>query len=88
MRNLEKRLKIKNPNGPIYLPRRDFPKTMHDLRDMDVIVRGKFQVEKINSDAQIVHSLYKYMRKFRAKGDQKNWRGGFLSFLFCILYLL
>jgi hypothetical protein len=28
-------------------------------------------VAKINSNAQTVHSLYKYMRKFRAKGIQE-----------------
>jgi hypothetical protein len=40
---------------------------MHDWRDIDVLLRGKFQVEKINSDANTVHSLYKCMRKFRAR---------------------
>ena len=45
---------------------------MHDLRDIDVCLRDKFQVEKINSDAQTVHSLHKYMRKFRAIGDPGN----------------
>jgi hypothetical protein len=40
---------------------------MHDLRDIDVSLRDKFQVVKIISDAQTVHSLYKYMRKLRAK---------------------
>ena len=39
---------------------------MHDLRDIWVSFRGKFQVVEINSDAQTVHSFYKYMRKIRA----------------------
>jgi hypothetical protein len=72
---------------PFSLQCGNFPKKMHDLRDIGVSLRGKFQVAEIISDAQTVHSLYKYMRKFRAKGSKKL-RGGFLSFLFCILFLL
>jgi hypothetical protein len=44
---------------------------MHDLRDIWVSFRGKFQGAEINSDAQIVHSFYKYMRKIRAIGIQE-----------------
>jgi hypothetical protein len=66
VRNLKKRLKTHNQTGPIYLPRRDFPKQMYDLRDIWVSLRGKFLVAEINSDAQTVHSFYKYMRKIRA----------------------
>ena len=76
MRNLKKRLKTQNQNGPIYLLRAYFHKQMNDLRDIWVSFRGKFQVAEINSDAQTVHSFYKYMRKIRAK-RAKNWRGGF-----------
>jgi hypothetical protein len=76
VRNLKKRLKSQKPNVPIYPPHKKFPKNMHDLRDIDVSLRDKFHVVKINSDAQTVHSLYKYMRKIRDKGS-KNWRGGF-----------
>jgi hypothetical protein len=65
---LEKRLKTQNQNGPIYLPHRYLPKEMHDLRYIWVSFRGKFQVAEIKSDAQTVHSFYKYMRKIRAKG--------------------
>jgi hypothetical protein len=88
MRNLKKWLKTQNPNGPIYLPPRDFPKKMHDLRDIDVFLRGKFQVAKINSDAQIVHSLYKYMRKFRAMrirriGEKDFYPFSFVYYIFC-----
>jgi hypothetical protein len=60
---------------------------MHDLRDIFVSLRDKFQVVEIITDAQTVHSLYKYMRKFEAMGSKKL-REGFLSFLFCILFLL
>jgi hypothetical protein len=38
---------------------------MHDLRDIWVSFRGKFHVAEINSDAQTVHSFYKYMRKIQ-----------------------
>jgi hypothetical protein len=51
MRNLKKQLNNQNQNGPIYPPRRYFPKKMHDLRDIDVFLQDKFQVVKINSDA-------------------------------------
>jgi hypothetical protein len=45
-------------------------------------------VEKINSDAQTVHSLYKYMRKFRAKGIQELERRNFiLSLLYIISFV-
>jgi hypothetical protein len=68
---LKKWLKTQNQNGPIYLPCRDFPKQMYDLREFWVSFRGKFQVAEINSDAQTVHSFYKYMRKIRARGIQE-----------------
>jgi hypothetical protein len=42
-------------------------------------------VAKINNDAQTVHSLYKYMRKFRAKGIQELERGIFILSLFYII---
>jgi hypothetical protein len=42
-------------------------------------------VAKINSDAQIVHSLYKYMRKFRA-GDRRIAEEDFYPFSF-VYYL-
>jgi hypothetical protein len=71
MRDLEKWLKTQNQNGPIYLMSKDFPKQMHYLRDIWVSFRGKFQVAEINSDAQTVHSFYKYMRKIRAMGDRR-----------------
>jgi hypothetical protein len=77
MRNLKKRLKTQNQNGPIYFKWRDFLKQMHDLRDIWVSFRDKFQVAEINSDAQTVDSFYKYMRKMRASEGSKNWRGGF-----------
>jgi hypothetical protein len=79
---LEKRLKTQNQNGPIYLLLGDFPKQMHDLRDIWVSFRGKFQVAKINSDAQTVHSFYKYMRKIRAMAIQE------LERRILILYIL
>jgi hypothetical protein len=61
---------------------------MYDLKDIDVFLRGKFQVAKINSDAQTVHSLYKYMRKFRAKGIQELERRIFiLSLLYIISFV-
>jgi hypothetical protein len=49
---------------------------MHDLRDIVVSLGGKFQVAEIISDTQTVHSLHKYMRKFKAQGSRK-FRGGF-----------
>jgi hypothetical protein len=93
MRNLEKRLKTQNQNGPIYLPHRDFPKKMHDLRDIWVSFRGKFQVAEINSDAQTVHSFYKYMIKIRAKGDPRIGEEdfnpfSFIYYFFCKLLFL
>jgi hypothetical protein len=88
VRNLKKRLKTQNPNGTIYLPHKYFPKKLHDLRDIDVLLRGKFQVEKINSDTQTIHSLYKYMRKFRAKEIQELERKIFiLSLLYIISFV-
>jgi hypothetical protein len=60
---------------------------MHDLRDIDVFLRGKFQMAKINSDAQTVHSLYKYMRKFRAKGEELERRIFILSLLYIIYFV-
>jgi hypothetical protein len=44
---------------------------MHDLRDIWVSFRDKFQVAEINSDTQTVHSFYKYMRKIRARGTKE-----------------
>jgi hypothetical protein len=45
-------------------------------------------VVKINSDAQIVHSLYKYMRKFKAKKIQELERRIFiLSLLYMISFV-
>jgi hypothetical protein len=61
---------------------------MHDLRDICVSLRGKFQVAEIISDAQTVHSLYKYMRKFRAMGIQEIERRIFiLSLLYIISFV-
>ena len=63
---------------------------MHDLRDICVSLRGKFQVAKIISDAQTVHSLYKYMRKFRAKdpriGEEDLYPFSFVYYSFCKLF--
>jgi hypothetical protein len=63
---------------------------MHDLRDIDVSLRGKFPVAKINSDAQTVHSLYKYMRKFRARDvrilEEDFYPFSFVYYFFCKLY--
>jgi hypothetical protein len=88
VKNLKKRLKTHFPNGPIYLLRRNVPKTMHDLRDIDVSLRGKFQVAKIISDAQTVHSLYKYMRKFRAIKIQVLERMILILSLLYIIYFV
>ena len=89
MRNLEKRLKTQNQNGPIYFPRRDFPKNMHDLRYIDVFLRGKFQVAKINSDTQSIHSLDKYIRKFRDRGmEEIERRILILSLLYIISFVI
>ena len=61
---------------------------MHDLRDICVSLRGKFQVAEIISDAQTVHSLYKYMRKFRAIGIQEIERRIFILSLLYIIYFV
>jgi hypothetical protein len=47
-------------------------------------------VAKINSDTQTIHSLYKYMRKFRAKGDPRIGEEYFypFSFVYYIFYKL
>jgi hypothetical protein len=61
---------------------------MHDWRDIDVFLQGKFQVVKINSDAQTIHSLYKYMRKFRAREiEELERRILILSFLYIIAFV-
>jgi hypothetical protein len=44
-------------------------------------------MEEIISDVQTVHSLYKYMRKFKAKGIQEIERRIFIL-SFCILFIL
>jgi hypothetical protein len=67
---------------------RNVPKTMHDLRDIYVSLRGKFQVAKIISDAQTVHSLYKYMRKFRAIKIQVLERMILILSLLYIIYFV
>jgi hypothetical protein len=73
---------------PFTFLHRDFPKQMHDLRDIWVSFRGKFQVAEINSDAQTVHSFYKYMRKIRAKGIQElERRILILSLLYIIAFV-
>jgi hypothetical protein len=61
---------------------------MDDFRDIDVFLRNKFQMAKINSDTQTVHSLYKYMRKFRAIGIQELERRIFILFLLYIIYFV
>jgi hypothetical protein len=45
-------------------------------------------VAEIISDAQTVHSLYKYMRKFRAIGIQEFERRIFILSLLYIIYFL
>jgi hypothetical protein len=61
---------------------------MNCLRDFWVSFRGKFQVVEINSDAQTVHSFYKYMRKIRAMGIQElERRILILSFLYIISFV-
>jgi hypothetical protein len=86
--NLKKWLKTQNQNGSIYLPHKYFPKKMGDLGDIDVSLRDKFQVAKINSDAQTIHSLYKYIRKFRSMGIQESERRIFiLSLLYIISFV-
>jgi hypothetical protein len=65
--------------------RGNFPKQMHDLRYIYVSLQDKFQVAEIISDAETVHSLYKYMRKFRAKQIQEMERRIFILFLLYII---
>jgi hypothetical protein len=61
---------------------------MHYLRDIWVYFRGKFQVVEMNSDAQTVHSFYKYMRKIRAMGIQElERRILILSLLYIIVFV-
>jgi hypothetical protein len=93
VRNLERRLKTHNQNGPTYFTRSDFPKQMHDWGDIWVSFRDKFQVAEINSDAQTVHSFYKYMIKIRAKGDpiigEEDFNPfSFVYYFFCKLLFL
>ena len=88
VRNLKKWLKTQNRNGPIYLFRRYFPQKMHDFRDIDIFLWGKFQVAKIISNTQTVHSLYKYMRKFRAIQIQELERRIFILSLLYIIYFV
>jgi hypothetical protein len=45
-------------------------------------------VAEIISDAQTVHSLYKYMRKFRAKEIQEIERRIFILSLLYIIYFV
>jgi hypothetical protein len=53
-----------------------------------VSFRGKFQVAKINSDAQTIHSFYKYMRKIRAmRMEELERRILILSLLYIISFL-
>jgi hypothetical protein len=58
---------------------------MHDLRDIWVSFRDKFQVAEINSDAQTLHSFYKYMRKIRAMEMQELERRILILFLLYII---
>jgi hypothetical protein len=61
---------------------------MHDLRDIWVSFRDKFQVAEIKSDAQSVHSFYKYMRKIRARRIQElERRILILSLLYIIVFV-
>jgi hypothetical protein len=65
---------------------------MHDLRDIWVSFRGKFQVAEIKSDAQSVHSFYKYMRKIRAIeeariGEEDFNPFSFVYYCFCKLFI-
>jgi hypothetical protein len=55
---------------------------MHDLRDICVYLQGNFPVAEIISDAQTVHSLYKYMRKFRAMEMEEIEEEDFYPFSF------
>jgi hypothetical protein len=68
--------------------RKYFPKAMHDLRDIWVSFRGKFQVAEINSDAQTVHSFYKYMRNIRAMGMEELERRILILSLLYIVYFV
>jgi hypothetical protein len=61
---------------------------MHDLRDICVSLQGKFQLGEIISDAHTVHSLYKYMRKFRAMEIQEIERRIFIFSLLYIIYFV
>jgi hypothetical protein len=61
---------------------------MHDLRDISVSLRGKVDVAEIISNAQTVHSLYKYMRKFRAKEIEEIERRIFILSLLYIIYFV
>jgi hypothetical protein len=47
-------------------------------------------VTKINSDAETVHSLYKYMRKFRAREIERIGEEDFnpFSFVYYLFYKL
>jgi hypothetical protein len=45
-------------------------------------------VAKINSDAQTVHSLYKYMKNFRAIRIQEIERRILILSLLCIIYFV
>jgi hypothetical protein len=45
-------------------------------------------VAKINSDAQTVHSLYKYMRKFRAREIEEIERRILILSLLYIIYFV
>jgi hypothetical protein len=61
---------------------------MYDLRDMFVSLRGKFQVAESISDDKTIHSLHKYMRKFRAQEIQEiKRRILILSFLYNIYFV-
>jgi hypothetical protein len=75
-------------NGPIYLTLGNFPNQIHDLRDICVSLQGKFQVAEIISDAKTVHSLYKYIRNFRANHIHETGRRIFILSFFCIIYFV
>jgi hypothetical protein len=61
---------------------------MHDLRDIWVSFRGKFQAVKINGDAQTVHSFYKYMRKIRAMQIEELERRILILYILYIISFL
>jgi hypothetical protein len=91
VRDIKNQLKTHLQNGPIYLTHDIFPKQIHDLRYICVSLQGKFQVAEIVSDTRTVHSLHKYMRKFRAeKIEEIEKRIFILSFFvyynFCKLF--